>query len=185
MRQLGSVGHAVDRLDRRQMAAGVPPVELLDLALLDVGGIGKHDAREIDRGGRRVDRPAIAVAGELRQKAGVVDMGVAEDDGADLARGEGERAVVQLLLGLRALEHAAIDEKLAVVRLQPEAGAGDATGSAMEIEAERHGREPSVAILRDVAPMLPAGQTMAHIEARQRAPEPPNGGVTSNDQRET
>ena len=122
------IGHAVDRLDRRPVLPGVPLVELLDLHLLDVGRIGQHDAGEVDGGRGGVDRPGIAVAGELRQEAGMVDMGVAEDDGAEVARDEGEGAVVELLLGLRALEHAAIDEELAVVGLEPEARAGDAAG---------------------------------------------------------
>ena len=92
----------------------------------------------------------------------MVDMGVAEDDGAEVARGEGEGAVVQLLLGLRALEHAAIDEELAVVGLEPEARAGDAAGGAVEGETERHGALILDVCGADLAPMTgSAGQTRA------------------------
>src|SRR5690606_16371329 len=38
------IADIIDRLDRRPVAAGIPPVELLDLERLDMGRIGKHDA---------------------------------------------------------------------------------------------------------------------------------------------
>jgi hypothetical protein len=48
----------------------------------------------------------------------MIDMGVAEDDCGDVAGREGKRAVVQLLLGLRSLEHPAVDQYLPGIRLQ-------------------------------------------------------------------
>lgn len=51
-----------------------------------------------------MDRAAKAVPRELRQEAGMVDMGVAEDNRVDRARVERKGPVVQL--GLRTLEHA-------------------------------------------------------------------------------
>ena len=139
------IGHPVDRLDEGTVAPRVALVELLDLHLLDVGGIGQHHRGEVGGRRRRVDRAAEPVPGQLGQEPGMVDMGVAEDHRPDLARREGERPVVQLLLGLGTLEQPAIDQQLAMVGLEPVAGPGDAARGAMEGQAEHGQRTPRLA----------------------------------------
>ena len=125
----------IDRLDRVAAAApAVAPVELLDLDLLDVGAVGQHDAAQLERRAGGVDRPGIAVADQLRQQAGMVDMGMAEHDRVDVADGKGEGPVVQLLLGLGALEHAAVEQDGAARRLETMTRPGDAAGGAMECQ---------------------------------------------------
>ncbi len=60
-------------------------------------------------------RPAEALAHQLRQQAAMVDMRVRQQHRVDLRGIEREVAVVQLLQGLRALEHAAIDQETAAL----------------------------------------------------------------------
>ena len=70
----------------------------------------------------------------------MVDVGVGEQHRCDGGGQEGEGAVVQFALGLRALEHAAVDEHARCRRLDKVAGAGDGAGGAMECEADGHVR---------------------------------------------
>jgi hypothetical protein len=69
---------------------------------------------------------------EFRQQAGMVDMGVSEDQ--EFRRGglEGEILGIQLSDRLVALEHATIDEKARVAYLQHGARAGNGAGRAVE-----------------------------------------------------
>jgi hypothetical protein len=91
---------------------------MLDFEGLDVGAVGQHNSRQFRGGGSRMDRAPIAVLGELREQAAMIDMGVAEDNCGEIAGHEGKRAVVQLLLGFRTLEHPVIDQNLPSIRLQ-------------------------------------------------------------------
>ncbi len=101
---------------------GVAAVALLlreaGLFFLQGAGIFEHQAGE--RAGRlgAVDRAAVALCHEARQEAGVVEVGVGEDDRVDLLRPERERAPVALLELLVALEEAAVDEQASVAELE-------------------------------------------------------------------
>ena len=62
-------------------------VEVGGVLFLDLGRIAEHDGGE-GRGRRAEERPAKALADEVRQVAAVVDVGVAEDDGVDVLGAE-------------------------------------------------------------------------------------------------
>ena len=56
--------------------------------LLELGRVGKQDLDQVGRGGGAVDPAAEAALDEQRQVSGVIDVGVTEDDGRDLAGGK-------------------------------------------------------------------------------------------------
>ena len=68
----------------------------------------------------------------------MIDVGMSEQHRREGSRLEGKGTVVQLSLGLGALEHAAIDEQAGLLRFQQVAGAGDGARRAVELEADRH-----------------------------------------------
>ncbi|MBP2445083.1 integrase [Rhizobium leguminosarum] len=75
--------------------------------------------------------PFISIR-KFGQKAGVIDVGVGEKDSVDLRRVERKWPVVELFLGFRTLEHAAIDQYSRGPGLQQKTGAGDRTRSTMK-----------------------------------------------------
>jgi len=90
-----------------------------------------------------VDPALEAERDQARQQAGVVDVGVGEDDEIDRAWIEIESTLV-LGAGLApALEHAAIDQKTYAVRFHQIAGAGDFTRRAEK--GQFHSVRPSPA----------------------------------------
>ena len=81
-----------------------------------------------------IDGAAVALADEAREAAGVVDVGVGEEDGGEGVGVEGSLHPVELAQGLEALEHAAIDEEAGTALLEQKARARDGTGAAVEGE---------------------------------------------------
>ena len=67
----------VDRLDRRLIGPVGTPVAAFGFAFLDPAGIGQHMVEQIAGGRRAIDRASIALCDEPRQKAAMIDMGVA------------------------------------------------------------------------------------------------------------
>ncbi len=133
----GVIG-GVDGLDGIAAAACIAPVQLLDLHLLDMAGIRQHDRAKIDGRPRGVDGSPVARLDQLRYQAGVVDMGMGEEDRVEPFRLKGEFPVVQGLERLGALEHAAVDENAPVSDLEEVAGAGDDMGGAEDMDADSH-----------------------------------------------
>ena len=60
-----------------------PPREKLGVFLLDVRTIAKHDCREIARGWRTVDGPAVSATRQNRQSSRMIDVRMRQDDGID------------------------------------------------------------------------------------------------------
>ena len=80
---------AVERLDGSSSCRPVARDRLVDEARvvrLDHGGVFEHDGAEVARRGRRVDRPVEPLLHEERERAGVIDVRVREDDGVERAR---------------------------------------------------------------------------------------------------
>src|SRR6266571_4601771 len=112
----------------------------LRLLFLEVRGVGQHDLEKIGGAARAVDGPREALLAEPRQEAGVVDVGVAQQDGLDGRRGHGKpRPVAQAQL-LEPLEEAAVHEEPARAALEEMTGAGDRARGAEEAERRAHGR---------------------------------------------
>ena len=127
------LGNGVERRNDAALilAAPVAMAQLpLGFLLLDVAAIGQQHGEQIDARLGGIDRPAVAKHGQARQQAGMVDMGVGEQDEVDLADIEAEIERPHILLaGLRpTLEHAAIDQKTDVVRFDQGTGASYFTG---------------------------------------------------------
>ena len=75
------IPHPVERRHGFSLA----PREELGVLLLDVRRVGEHHRGEIARGGSAIDRIRVAVRGQERQPAGVVDVGVREHVAVDPA----------------------------------------------------------------------------------------------------
>ena len=128
----------VDRLHGVLAALFVAAIELRDFAFLDVAGIGQHHRAEIGRCGCRENGAGVAVLDELRNEAAVIDMRVRQDHRVDIFRREREGPVVQLLLRLGSLKHAAVDENAGLACVEQEARTRDRMRGAMEGKLESH-----------------------------------------------
>ena len=105
----------VVRLD--QIGVALLPAGLaLGELLVQVTGVEKYEGRQLDRPGRRMDLALVAGLDEHRQAAAMVEVGVGQDDGIELARVEPERHPVADRFVRAALEHPAIDQDLRTTR---------------------------------------------------------------------
>ena len=96
--------HRLHRLGTGALALAVLP---LRLKLLDVGRVPQHDTAQLHGGVGGIDPAPEPVAGQQRQQAGVVDVGMGRQHTVDLAGGHGDGLI---LIGIPALLHAAVDE---------------------------------------------------------------------------
>ncbi len=128
----------LDRVDGLDLpvdaAARVARIQQLDFAFLDARRIWQHDRAQVLRRARREYRTVETKLRQLRNEAAVVDVRVGQDERVDLVRIEREGAIVQLLLGLRALHHPAIDKNARGSRVDEEARSGHAFAGAVERE---------------------------------------------------
>ena len=123
----------VERLHPRfRIIAG--DVEVGRVLFLDLGGIGQHDPQQVARRRRTEDRPIKPLSRQRGQVAAMVDVGVAEDDGVDLVRMEGEVAVALPGLLAAALVQSAVEEDFVVADLQQVHRTGHAAGRPPEGE---------------------------------------------------
>src|SRR3954452_9727946 len=92
-------------------------VRKLRILFLDVRRIRQHEAAQLRRGGRAIDRPLETLRDETRQPAGVIDVRVGEDDGVDGVGRDRQRAPIALAQLLETLEQTAIDEDALAVNV--------------------------------------------------------------------
>ncbi len=107
------------------MAVGVFGVTFLDMA-----AVAKDDVAELQRRMGADDMLAEPFLDQLRQVAGVVEVGVGEDDGAQTVRVDRERRPVLLAQRLLTLEEAAIHQDRASVVLEQVFRTRDGAGAA-------------------------------------------------------
>lgn len=152
----------IDRLDGRLSATRITLIELLHLHFLDMAGVRQHDRAQVDRARRCENRTGEAVLHEFRNKAAVVDMGVAEHHRVDIGRTKRKGPVIEFLLRLGPLHHAAVDQNLGRVAFHQEARPGDGAASPMKMQA--HDTHPLVAgaFLAPVRSSLPAQPRRAY-----------------------
>ena len=93
------------------------------LFLLDVGGVGQEDRAQLARLAGCEDRAAIAATDQSGEPAGVVDVGVGDDDGVDGGRIDRERLPVRQSVAFGALEQPCVDEHPHLIGLHEEAAA--------------------------------------------------------------
>jgi hypothetical protein len=94
----------------RQALAGALAALQFGVFFLQVAGVLEHDRAQVDGGALGEDLAAEPLAGEQRQPAGVVDVGVAQHDGVDRARLGREGLAVARVLGGPALGQAALEQ---------------------------------------------------------------------------
>ena len=130
-RALG-VFQVVDRLHGR--AAGALGLARLPFRVRDlyVGAVAQHDLQKVAGLLRGVDGAAEAALVEQRQVAGMVDVGVRDEDAEQRLGLHGKGLVFKAVC---ALFHAAIDEEGAVVDGQKRLAAGDFMGGAEKFHA--------------------------------------------------
>ena len=134
-------------------------VDVFHVLGLEVGAVAQHRVAQVARGGRGVDRPAVAGLHERGDAAAVVDVGVGEDDGVDLLRGERHRAVrLERLLAV-ALQEAAVEEDAMSVVFDAVEGAGGGARGAEEAEVE-HGRGAFRSDAPSIRPAAPRAQAV-------------------------
>ena len=129
----------------------VPVVEP-GIFFLQMPGVRKDDAAQINGGRRRINRAAKAFPDQARNPAAVIEVRVGQNHRINAGRRHRRRLPVAQPPLLRALEHAAIDEGLeAVVAVRVRTGvdqvlgAGHGTRRAEKLdvgqESSSHGRE--------------------------------------------
>ena len=119
------VHQGVKRLHRRQSGALALLVVPVGVPLLDVGGVPEHDAHQLGGQAGGEDTAVEALLHQQGQAAGVVDVGVGNQNIVDVVGGEVQRVVVMLVL---ALLQAAVDKNFLAVDLQAVAAAGYRVG---------------------------------------------------------
>jgi hypothetical protein len=152
-----AVGMAAHRPDRRRhvldvvgrLRVAVDAALLLEVEQilgLEMRRVGEQDLGEVPGRGRAVDRTAVAFAQHPRQRAAVVDVGVAQHDGVDRPRVERQLAVGCIRHGARALHEPAVQEDSLPVDSEQVLAAGDVTRSPEELQFDSHGDSLSAAI---------------------------------------
>ena len=111
----------------------------LGVALLNVGGVAQHDAEQLPGQTGGVDGAGEALLDQQRHPAGVVDVGVGDDDVVDLVGGEGQGVVVVFV---PTLLQTAVDEQFGSVDFQTVTAARDGMGGAEECKF--HTKTPSI-----------------------------------------
>ena len=96
-----------------------------------MGGVQQHDLQQLGGEAGGEDAALEALLNEHGNPAGVVDVGVGDQDVVDGVGGKGEFAVGNLV---PALLEAAVDEDAGVVDLQTVAASGDALVRAVKAE---------------------------------------------------
>ena len=76
-------------------------------------------ATQVDGCGRRVNRPAKSLLHQAGNPAAVIEVGVGEDDGIDIARRHGRVLPVALTPFFLSLKHSAVDQGLKPVAPRP------------------------------------------------------------------
>ena len=107
----------------------------LGVALLNVGRVAQHDVEQLCGQTGGVDGAGEALLHQQGQTAGVVDMGVGDDDVVDGVGGKGQGIFVVLI---PALLQAAVDQDLAPVDFQTMTAAGDRMGRAEESKLHKN-----------------------------------------------
>ncbi len=133
-----SISGGVDWRDGSLATPLIAPVEMFNLALLNMGGIRKHNRTQIDGRRRCKDWSAVAHARELRQQAGMIDMRMGQNDGINISGLEWEPPIVQFLFCLRTLKQAAVDQYSCIRRLDELARSSHRAGGAVKVNGGVH-----------------------------------------------
>ena len=123
------VGHGVKGFYRRAAGALALLVLPLGVPLLNEGGVPQHDGHELSCQAGGEDLAGEAGLYQQGDAAGVVDVGMGDDDIVDLAGLEAQGVVIVLV---PALLQAAVDQDLFAADLKAVAASGNGVGGAEE-----------------------------------------------------
>ena len=113
-RRLG-VGDGIDRFHHRLSGALGLAVAPLGFRLLDVSRIQQHDAAELGRCLRGIDGAPEPLGHQSRNHAGVIHMGVGQENAVDLPGRHGQR---RILVDVHALFHSVVHKNVLIAHLQ-------------------------------------------------------------------
>ena len=116
------VGNGIDRLHRRLTGTLGLAVAPLGLRLLTVSRVHEQNAAELGGGFGGVDLSVEALLDQSGDHAGVVNVGVGQQNGVDLS---GRQRKVGIFKQIRTLFHAVIDHDVVPACLQQGSGPGD------------------------------------------------------------
>ena len=158
------VGHGVQRLHRLPAGALALLVEPLGVALLDVGRVPQHDGQQLPRQAGAVDIAGKALFDQQRDAPRVVDVGVGDHHGVDVAGVEVQLPVVPLI---PTLLEAAVDQDLFPIAFHTVTASGHGSGRAKKGE------------LHSGPPCMVCTIIVLHLErtVNYRCGRPPAGGA--------
>jgi len=110
------------------------PAGPFGLHLLDMGTVLQHDAEQVAGGRRAENLPGKPGLDQPGQQAGMVDVGVGQQDEIQLFRLVDARIEVAPFDGFIALMHAAVDGKAYGSGVDHVAGTGDGAGRAEKLD---------------------------------------------------
>ena len=125
------VKQRLGRLDVRMTQVGVA-----HLLALDPGTVAKHDAGDVGRGGRRVNRAVVPLFDQKRKPADVVVMSVRDDHRVERTRVERELAVGAVRVDAIGIEQTAVKQQAIGTNLQKMGASGDLPGRAVERDSQ-------------------------------------------------
>ena len=118
----------------------LPACLALGELLVELAGVEEDERGELDRPRCRVDRAAVAGLDQERDQAAMVEMGMGQEHGVDVACIECERDPVADRFVRAALEHPAVDEDPGPFGDEQELRAGDGGRATEEVDLHaRHG----------------------------------------------
>ena len=127
----------VERLDRLAPGAQCPSRVAFRVGLLNVRRVAQDQVGEVAGRRRAEDGAAVAVFGQQRKPARVVEVGVRGDYGAELLGYDRPEIAVARVGRLAPLEHPEIDEDAGAIGLDEIAGTGDLSGGAADGDFHR------------------------------------------------
>ena len=125
------VEQGLGRLD-----VGMAEMGVAHVLALDPRAVAEHDAGDVGRGGRDVDRTVVPRLDQAREPADMVVVGVRDDDRVERAGVERELAVGAAGVDPLGIEEAAIEQQPVRADLQQMGATGDLPGRSMERDSQ-------------------------------------------------
>ena len=108
-----------------------PAVAPFRFTFLNVRRIPQHNAAQLHRGAGGINGAPEPPGGQRRQSAGMVDVGVGQQDAVDFGRGQGQRRIFE---GIGPLFQSAVDQDLPAVDRKQRTRPGHFMGSAQKCQ---------------------------------------------------
>ena len=120
------------------MLAQLVPVEEFGFLLQQVAGVGQQDLAQVERPVGAIHLAPKAAAGEQRQVAAVVQVGMGQHDRINLVRRDRQTGPVAQAQRLVALKQAAVHQQRFGAVAHQVLGAGDGAGAPQKSNVDAH-----------------------------------------------